>query len=317
MNRYDELFVGIDIAKRTLEVALSNGESWGVSNEDKSIAQLTAELVKRAPALVVLEATGGYERKLWMALLEAGIATARVNPRDTHHFAQANRQLAKTDRLDARGLALFAAQVRPRPDAAPNAADEQLRELVSRRQQLTAMLTAEQNRHQQAISPANRRGIKTVIRFLERQREALDHAIEEHLSKNTALQEISQLLQSAKGVRGVVAATLIARLPELGQLSGRQIAALVGVAPYDRKSGEWDGRSHIFGGRADVRCALYMATLSAVRWDPYLRDCYRRLCQRGKAKKVALTACMRRLAVMLNAMVKTRTPWRPGCPNPA
>jgi transposase len=314
MSQYAELYVGIDVAKRTLEVALSSGEIFSVDNEDAGISQLVEDLVKRAPALVVLEASGGYERKAWLALLEAGIATARVNPRDTHHFAQAHRQLAKTDRLDARGLMLFAAQIRPQPDVAPAAADERLKEMVGRRQQLTTMLTAERNRRQQAITPANRRSIETVIRFLERQRKALDQAIEKHLSKNAQVRELNELLQTAKGVGRVVSATLIARLPELGRLTRRQVAALVGVAPYDRKSGDWDGRSHIFGGRADVRCALYMATLAAVRGDPHLRAFYRRLREQGKEKKVALTACIRKLAITLNAMVKHHTPWRPSCP---
>lgn len=314
MNQFAELYVGIDVAKRTLEVALSSGEIFSIDNDNAGICQLSRDLVKRAPALVVLEASGGYERKVWLALLEAGIATARVNPRDTYHFAQAHRQLAKTDRLDARGLMLFAAQIRPAPDLAPAAADERLKEMVGRRHQLTTMLTAEQNRRQQALTPANRRSIETVIRFLERQRKALDQAIEKHLSKNAQVRELNELLQTAKGVGCVVSATLIARLPELGRLSRRQVAALVGVAPYDRKSGDWDGRSHIFGGRAEVRCALYMATLSAVRGDPHLRDLYRRLREQGKEKKVALTACIRKLAVTLNAMVKNRTPWRPSCP---
>lgn len=313
MSQYAELYVGIDVAKRTLEVALSSGELVGVVNDDAGIGGLVRDLVKRAPALIVLEASGGYERKVWLALMEVGLPTARINPRDAHHFGQAHRQLAKTDRLDARGLMLFAAQMRPQPDVAPAAADVRLKEMVGRRQQLTTMLTAEHNRHQQATSPANRRSIQTVIRFLERQRKALDQAIEKHLSKAAQTRELNELLQTAKGVGGVVAATLIARLPELGRLSRRQIAALVGVAPYDRKSGEWDGRSHIFGGRADVRCALYMATLGAIRCDPRLRAVYHRLLQRGKEKKVALTACMRKLAIMLNAMVKNDTPWRSPC----
>ena len=317
MNQYTELYVGIDVAKHTLEVALSSGEVFTIDNDDAGISGLSRDLVKRAAALVVLEASGGYERKVWLALLEAGIATARVNPRDTHHFAQAHRQLAKTDRLDARGLMLFAAQIHPAPDLMPAAADERLKEMVGRRQQLTTMLTAERNRRQQALTPANRRSIETVIRFLERQRKALDQAIEKHLSKNAQLRELHELLQTAKGVGGVVSATLIARLPELGRLTRGQVAALVGVAPYDRQSGQWDGRKHIFGGRAEVRCALYMAALSAVRRDPHLRALYRRLCEQGKEKKVALTACIRKLAITLNAMVKHRTPWRPVCPTPA
>ncbi len=317
MGQYTELFVGIDVAKRTLEVALSSGESWTVNNDAAGAAGLVRQLARLAPALVVLEASGGYESKLWRALLEAGVATARVNPRDTYHFAQAHRQLAKTDRLDARGLCLFAARIRPQPDLAPNPADERLKELVTRREQLTTMLTAERNRQQQARSEATRRGIENVIRFLERQRKAIGEAIEKHMRANAQLHEISELLQTATGIGTGVSGTLLGLLPEIGRLSGTQISALVGVAPYDRKSGEWDGRSHIFGGRAAVRCALYLATLSAVRWDPYLRAFYQRLLARGKAKKVALTACMRKLLVMLNAMVKTRTPWRPPCPSPA
>ena len=317
MNQYTELYVGIDVAKHTLEVALSSGEVFTIDNDDTGISRLSRDLVKRAAALVVLEASGGYERKVWLALLEAGIATARVNPRDTHHFAQAHRQLAKTDRLDARGLMLFAAQIHPAPDLLPAAADERLKEMVGRRQQLTTMLTAERNRRQQALTPANRRSIETVMRFLERQRKALDQAIEKHLSKNAQLRELHELLQTAKGVGGVVSATLIARLPELGRLTRGQVAALVGVAPYDRQSGQWDGRKHIFGGRAEVRCALYMAALGAVRSDPHLRALYRRLCEQGKEKKVALTACIRKLAITLNAMVKHHTPWRPVCPTPA
>jgi transposase len=314
MGEYTELFVGIDVAKRTLEVALSSGESWSVSNDAAGVSGLVEQLLRRAPALVVLEASGGYEREVWLALIQAGVPTARVNPRDTHHFAQAHRQLAKTDRLDARGLVLFAAQIRPQPEVAPNAADERLKELVMRRQQLTAMLTAERNREQQALGKDSRRSIKNLIRFLQRQREAIDQAIEKHLRANAELHELSELLQTATGVRGVVAGTVLALLPELGRLTRGEIAALVGVAPYDRKSGAWDGRSHIFGGRTEVRCALYMATLSAVRWDPYLRAFYQRLRERGKEKKVALTACIRKLAIMLNAMVRTRTPWSPPCP---
>ena len=157
---------------------------------------------------MVLEATGGYERNVWLALLEAGIPTARVNPRDTYHFSQAHRQLAKTDGLDAGGLMLFAAQMRPRPDVAPAAEDERMRELVGRRQQLTTMLTAEHNRHQQAISAANRRSIQTVIRFLQRQRKALDQAIEKHLSTHAQMRELDELLQTAKGVSCVVSKVL-------------------------------------------------------------------------------------------------------------
>ncbi|MGH9486276.1 MAG: IS110 family transposase [Terriglobales bacterium] len=305
-----EVWVGIDVGKRQLEVALSTGAGFTLDNDEAGVAELVSRLGAAAPALVVLEASGGYEQQAWIALWEAGIPAARVNPRDTYHFAQANRQLAKTDRLDARGLAQFAAKMRPEPTAPP--ADEELKALVGRRRQLVAMLTAEKNRRHQAPRPI-RKSLDRTIRALERELAAIDHAIERQLAESAQLSRDSKLLRTVPGVGPVACATLIARLPELGRLNRREIAALAGVAPFDHQSGAWRGRSMIFGGRPDVRTALYMATLAAVRYNPAIAAFYRRL-RAGKPAKVALTAAMRKLLLTLNAILKHRTQWSPLCP---
>ena len=217
-------------------------------------------------------------------------------------FAQAHRQLAKTDRLDARGLAEFAAKMGPAPTAPP--ADEELKALVGRRRQLVAMLTAEKNRRHQAPRPIGK-SLDRTIRALERELGAIKHEIERKLAGSAQLSRQSALLRTVPGVGPVASATLIARLPELGRLNRREIAAMAGVAPFDHQSGVWRGRSVIFGGLADVRAALYMATLAAVRYNPALRAFYRRLRAAGKPAKVALTAAMRKLLLTLNAILKT------------
>jgi transposase len=249
-----QVFVGIDVSKLQLEVALSTGESFAVGNDQAGVAELVRRLRTVAPELVVLEASD-YERAAWIALWEAGLAVARVNPRDSYHFAQARRQLAKTDRIDARGLCEFAVRVRPAPKVPPEAADEELRALVDRRRQLVAMLVAERNRRQQ-MPKSIRKRIERTIRALKRELGTIDQAIERKLSESAKLGSSSALLRAVPGVGPVACATLLARLPELGRLNRREIAALVGVAPYDRQSGAWRGPSSIFGGRAEVRAAL-------------------------------------------------------------
>jgi transposase len=310
------ILVGIDVSKRTLEVALSSGAAFSVSNDELGLATLLEHLSPGAVELVVIEASGGYERAAYLALWEAGIPTALVNPRDTYHFAQAGRRLAKTDRLDARGLCEFAQRMQPAPTPPPEAADEELKALVIRRQQVIKMLTAERNRSQQAPR-AIRPSLARVIRALERERDAIDRQIQQRLRDNPPLSRRCAQLDQVPGVGAVTAAIIVARLPELGRLDRKQIAALVGVAPFDQQSGTWRGRSPIFGGRADVRSALYMATLSAIRCNPALRNLYRRLCDAGKPKKVALIAATRKLLTILNAMLKHQTPWTAPCPNPA
>ncbi len=304
--------VGIDVSKRTLEVALSSGEGFSVANNEDGISELLARLRPRGAALVVLEASGGYERRAYLGLWAAGIATALINPRDAYHFAQANRQLAKTDSLDARGLCEFGLRMQPEPTPAPEAGDEELKALATRRQQLIKMLAAERTRVQQAPRSV-RSSIKRMIRALERELAALDQQIERRLRDNPRLAQRCAQLDQVPGLGPVTCAILVSRLPELGQLGPKQIAALVGVAPYDHQSGQWRGRSAIFGGRAEVRSALYMATLSAIRCNPVLRSFYRRLRAGGKPAKVAIIAAMRKLLVILNAMLKTNSPWRPQC----
>ena len=305
------MVVGIDVAKRRLEVA-AGGESFSVSNDEQGLQQLVERLTPLKPELVVLEASGGYEKAAWLGLWSAGIKVARVNARDTYHFAQACRQLAKTDRLDAQGLRRFGEQLKPPPTPAPSESDQELQELVRRRQQLVAMITAESNRRQQASNPAIRQSIGRIIRGIQREKGAIEHAIEQKLEQQSSKRVA--LLESMPGVGPVTCAVLIARLPELGRLNSREIAALVGVAPFTRQSGKWRGESHIFGGRADLRCALYMAAHNAVLRRGPLRDFYLRLRAAGKQRALAMTACIRKLVIILNAMVKHDTPWSPPCP---
>jgi transposase len=313
MKVQQQMFVGIDVSKLYLEVALSSGAGFAVSNDPAGVAELVRRLRAVAPELVVLEASD-YERAAWLALWEAGLAVARVNPRDTYHFAQARRQLAKTDRIEARALCEFALRVRPAPNVPPAAAAEELRVLVGRRRQLVTMLVAERNRSRQQMLPAIRKSIERTIGALAQELELIDRAIECQLRASVKLGGRSALLRAVPGIGPVACATLLARLPELGCLNRREIAALVGVAPFDRQSGAWRGSSAIFGGRAEVRAALYMATLSAVRYQPALKAFYQRLRERGKPAKVALVAAMRKLLAVLNAVLKQHTPWNPTCP---
>jgi transposase len=316
MEMMTQVVAGIDVSKKTLEVALSSGESFSVANAELGIAELVARLKQRGVTLVVLEATGSYESAAYLALWEAELPTALINPRDAHHFAQASRQLAKTDRLDARGLCEFALRMQPRPTAPPAAGDAELRALVARRRQVIQMRTAERNRAQQAPKSV-RPSIKRIIKALERELGAIDHQLEQRLKEQPQTATRCAQLNSVPGIGAVTSTILLARLPELGRLGHKQIAALAGVAPFDHQSGTWRGRSTIFGGRADVRSALYMATLSAVRCNPTLSALYRRLRAAGKPPKVALVAAMRKLLIILNAMLKHRTSWRPPCPNAA
>jgi transposase len=313
MTQSGRVYVGIDVAKDGLEVAVSSGECFAVTNDDEGIAQAVARLKAAEPVLVVMEASGGYEREAWVALWEAGLPVALVNPRDTYHYAQANRQLAKTDRLDARGLMRFGVQVQPAPSTPPSPEDRELSELVGRRRQLISMLTAERNRRHQATSVPGKKSIERTIKNLLRERKVIERAIADKLGHSARLTEMDQLLRTAKGVAAVVSATLITRLPELGTLSQAEVGALVGAAPFDRKSGRWSGESHIFGGRAEVRCALYMAVTTAKRYPGPIRELYQRLRKAGKKHKVAMTACVRKFAIILNAMVKHHTPWRSPC----
>jgi len=304
------VFVGIDVAKATLDVAVRpSGARWTNANEEPGIQALLGQLRALAPTLVVLEATGGYEHAVAATLATAGVPVVIANPRQIRAFARATGHLAKTDAIDAQVLALFAERVRPTPRPLPDDATQALEALLTRRRQLLEMLVAEKNRLGVARASV-RRDIGHHIRWLERRLADLDRRLHDAIRTSPLWRAQDDLLQSVPGVGPVLSCTLLAQLPELGKLGRKQIAALVGVAPLARDSGTHRGRRTTWGGRASVRTVLYMATLTATQWNPVLRQCYQRLRAAGKPHKVALTACMRRLLLILNAVVRTQTPWR-------
>jgi len=303
------IFVGIDVANARLDLAWRpTGERWTAPNTERGIRSICRRLRTPAPALIVLEATGGLELPLTGALAAAGLPVVVINPRQVRDFAKATGRLAKTDALDAAVLAQFAEAVRPEPRPLPDAATQALSALLLRRRQLIEMCTAEKNRLGTAPTPV-RKGIRAHITWLEGRLADLDEELAHAIRKSPLWRDKDDLLQSTPGVGPVLAQTLLASLPELGTLTRQQIAALVGVAPLNRDSGTFRGKRRVWGGRAHVRAALYMSALGATRFNPVIRVFYQRLCAAGKAKKVALTACMRKLLTMLNAMLKHQTPW--------
>jgi transposase len=314
---HQPLFIGIDVAKAHLDVAYRPGERVAqYRNAEAAIAQLVQDLHAAAPQLIVLEATGGLEVPVATALAVAGFAVAVVNPRQVRRFAEAVGQLAKTDRIDARLLAHFAEALRPEPRPLPDAQAQQLAALLARRRQLIDMLVAEKNRLQTASSAVRPR-VQAHIAWLEHELADLDADLAAAVKASPLWRETEDLLRSTPGIGPVAARTLLFDLPELGRLNAKQIAKLVGVAPLNRDSGRQSGPRMIWGGRATVRTVLYMATLSAVRYNPVIEAFYGKLCQAGKPKKAALVACMRKLLVILNAMVRDRTPWQLAEPAPS
>ena len=311
MNSSMEKCAGIDVSKEWLDVDAGERQ-WRVDNSEQGWAALAAALRAAQVGLVVLEATGGYERGCVSALALAGFAVAVMNPRQVRDFAKAMGTLAKTDRVDARTLKQFAAVIAAHPQrqryVRPLAEEAQLRlaALVTRRRQLVDMLTAERNRVALA-HPSMHKSLRAVIRALEKQLLAMDTDIDQHL--RTHHKDNLEWLDSVKGVGMVTAASLLGLLRELGTLSGKQIAALVGVAPLARDSGKTRGHRMVWGGRAEVRSVLYMATLSAVRFNPVIQTFHQRLIAAGKPPKVALVACMRKLLTILNAMMRDGKPF--------
>jgi transposase len=304
------IFVGIDISKKYLDLATRpTGRVWRVVYDEAGSQQVVAELTALQPELIVLEATGGLEMPIAAALAAAGLKLAVVNPRQVRNFAKALGILAKTDALDAQVLAHFADSVRPAVQTLPDEATQLLAALLARRRQLLEMLTAEKNRRASAL-PALRDQVARHITWLEQELDHVNAALDDHLRQSPLWLVKQQLLRSVPGVGQVLTLTLLADLPELGQLNRKQIAALVGVAPLNDDSGRHRGRRLIWGGRAEVRDVLYMATLSATRFNPVIRTFYQRLLQAGKEFKVALTACMRKLLTILNAIIRTHTPWQ-------
>ena len=309
------MFIGIDVAKAELVVAVRpSGAEWTTPNEETSVRALVRRIAALAPQLIVLEATGGYEVLTVAALAAAALPVVVVNPRQARDFAKATGQLAKTDRIDAALLAVFAERVRPA--VRPIAGDEirELEVVLTRRRQLLEMRVAEQNRLGLTIGRAHhvlRKRLKKHIEFLDRELAITDSDLDGLVRQSPVWRERDDLLQSVPGVGPVLARTLLAELPELGTLNRRAIAKLVGVAPLNRDSGTWRGRRTIYGGRASVRATLYMAALVATRRNSLIRAFYLRLLHAGKAKKLALVACMRKLLTILNHMVRSGHRWNP------
>ena len=314
MNQFP-LFVGIDVSKDCLDVAVRpTGEAWQLPHNSRGINDLVERLGELAPQLVVLEATGGMEMALAGELAASQLAIAVVNPRHVRDFARAAGKLAKTDALDAQVLAHFAEAMRPASRPLPDDASQELRALMARRRQLVEMITAEKNRLRTA-APRIRPKVQEHIRWLEESLKDLDRDMGDFMRSSPMWRDKDQLLRSTPGVGPVVSMTLLSDLPELGALNRGEIAALVGVAPFNRDSGALRGKRTVWGGRRQVRAALYMAALVATRYNPVLRDFYQRLCDAGKPKKVALTACMRKLLTILNVMVKHNRHWNPATQN--
>jgi transposase len=303
------VFVGIDVAQATLEVAVRpTGEAWQVANDEIAFGDLVERIRQLKPSLIVLEATGGIHLPVVAALAAAKLPVVAVNPRQARDFAKATGKLAKTDRIDAQVLAHFAEAVRPEVRPLPDAATQELAVLVARRRQLMEMRVAEQNRSRG--TPARiRTQIREHVEWLNRQIDELDHEIGQRVRSSPAWRERDDVFRSTPGVGPVLSATLLADLPELGTVPHKQIAALVGLAPLNQDSGKKRGQRVIWGGRATVRAALYMATLVATRRNPVIRTFYQRLLAMHKPKKVALTACMHKLLRILNAMVRHQTSW--------
>jgi transposase len=305
-------FVGIDVSKQHLDVHVRpSGETFTVPRTGAGLEELTRRLCLDFPLLVVFEATGGFEITVAAALAAAKLPLAVVNPRQIRDFARSLGRLAKTDRLDAEVIALFAERVRPEPRPVADEDALALGELVARRRQIVEMIGMEKNRQHQVRDPSLKDGIQAHLAWLQQALADLDGEIGNLVRRCPAWRETEELLTSVPGVGKVTARTLIAELPELGCLGRRQVAALVGVAPFSQESGQWRGYRAIAGGRFEVRRALYMATLASIRFNPVIRAHYQQLRLRGRPAKVALIACLRRLLTILNAMLRERTTWQP------
>lgn len=306
-----ETYVGIDVSKARLDVAIVPGEqTWSVANDDGGITELVEKLKGLTPKLVLLEATGGLERRVLARLVGGGLPAMAINPRNVRDFAKSLGKLAKTDRIDAIVLGRFAQAVRPELRPIADEQSQELQALLTRRRQIVEMITAEKNRLFATDASKARRMIKEHIEYLQKSLNINDYDLDQTIKETPIWLEKVDLLESMPGVGRVTATTLVALLPELGTLGRKQIAALVGVAPFNRDSGTLRGRRAVWGGRATVRAVLYMAALTSARWNPAIRALYQRLKAAGKPSKVALVACMRKLLTILNAMLRSRVPWR-------
>lgn len=307
-----ELFAGIDVSKDTLDVAVRGRvtRGWTVRYDDAGVDALVGELKELAPTLLVLEATGGQETNIVAALATADVPLVVVNPRQVRDFAKATGELAKTDAIDARILALFAERIRPEVRALPDEDTRELDALMTRRRQLIDIRTGERNRLYQA-APVVRGSIAEHIAWLDARIEEVETELQERIKKSEIWREKDNVLRSTPGIGATTSVSLLAGVPELGKLNRQKVSKLVGIAPLNCDSGRFRGQRKIWGGRSDVRSVLYMATMSAIRYNPVIREFYQRLLSRGKLKKVALVACMRKLLSILNRMLKDNTMWDP------
>ncbi len=306
-----EPYVGIDISKGHFDLhCRPNARQHQFQNTPKGITACCKLLVELNPQLIVMEATGGYETALAVTLQKASLPVAVVNPRQIRHFAKALGQIAKTDKIDAKIIACFAAQVRPPVREILDDKARQLKALVTRKNQLVAMRVAESNRLEHAVDKAIVRSIRQNLKSLQRQSDQLEREIAAAIARDKKLQHRAEILDSAPGIGPATAAMLVAHMPELGRLNRRQIAALAGVAPMNRDSGAFKGKRMTGGGRTHVRTALYMPVLSAIRWNPVIRAFYRNLLDRGKTKMTALVAAMRKLLTILNLMITKDQYWK-------
>jgi transposase len=306
----NDCFFGIDISKTRLDTAaFGDSQLWDFSNDTKGIATFISFLQTKNPVLVVIEATGGYEKAVAKALQQAHIPVAVVSPRRVRDFARASGLLAKTDHLDAHNIAHFAHAMRPRPTPSPTAEEERLEALLARRRQIVRTITDEKNRLSKA-PPEIRDRILAHLAWLEQEEKSLSQEIRAIINHHPGMKEKSDLLRTAKGIGLVTASSIVAELPELGLLDRKEIAALVGVAPMNNDSGKKHGKRRTQGGRVAIRSTFYMATLSAIRFNPTIRQFHSRMISHGKPKKVAIVASMRKFITMLNAMIRDSQPWR-------
>lgn len=311
MDNPNKLFVGIDVSKKELQVGLWPQDSgWSEVYDEQGVQRLVHRLQQRQPVLVVMEATGGLEQTVALALAAHKVPVAIVNPRQVRDFARALGKLAKTDQVDAQVLARFGSACELKPQDLPDEEHQKLEALLGRRRQLREMLTAEQNRLGACRSAVVKQQLKEHIQWLQKALEGVNTDIDGAIKSSSLWRAKEDLLRSVKGVGAITSSTLLAELPELGSLNRKQIAALVGVAPLCRDSGTFKGHRSIWGGRAMVRGVLYMATLVATRFNPTIEAFYRRLLARNKPKKVALVACMRKLLTILNSMLKHNNRWQ-------
>ena len=305
----DGVYVGVDVSSASLEVhVLPSGEHWSCGTAEASLDELASRLIGLSPSKVVMEATGGLERPVAGVLMASGLPAAVVNPRQVRDFAKSIGRLAKTDRLDAQVIALFAERVQPEIRPLPSEEHQELEALLGRRRQIVQMITAEKNRQTRAARSVCAR-IDLHLDWLKRELKALDNDLSDMIRRNASWSAKEKLLRSVPGVGPVLSLSLLSSLPELGNLNRKQIAALVGVAPLNADSGTRRGRRIVWGGRLRIRQVLYMAALVATIHNPAIRAFYMRLLARGKPKKLAITACMRKLLTILNAMMKHHTHW--------